>query len=79
MLWLAVSMVRKLARSAASTYGSEGHYLTYHPFNPTNVLFATGGGNCGIKIFNLAKACMARDNALPITLTGHIHYHDLVS
>ena len=79
MLWLAVSMVQKLARSAASIYGSEGHYLTYHPFNPTNVLFATGGGDCVIKIFDLAKVCMTRDNALCITLTRHINYHGRVS
>jgi hypothetical protein len=79
MLWLAVSMVQKLARSAASTYGSEGHYLTYHPFNPTNILFATKGGDCVIKIFDLAKACMASDAALCITLTAHTNYHSRVS
>ena len=41
-------------------------------FDPTNVLFATGGADRVIKIFDLAKACVASDDALRITLTGHI-------
>ena len=41
-------------------------------FDPTNVLFATGGADRVIKIFDLAKACVASDDALCITLTGHI-------
>ncbi len=41
-------------------------------FDPTNVLFATGGAYRVIKIFDLAKACLASGDALRITLTGHI-------
>ena len=41
-------------------------------FDPTNTLFATGGGDRVIKIFDLAKACVASSDALKITLTGHI-------
>lgn len=41
-------------------------------FDPTNTLFATGGGDRTIKIFDLAKACVAAPDALKITLTGHI-------
>jgi len=41
-------------------------------FDPTNTLFATGGGDRVIKIFDLAKACVASNDALKITLTGHI-------
>ena len=41
-------------------------------FDPTNTLFATGGGDRVIKIFDLAKACVAAPDALKITLTGHI-------
>jgi WD40 repeat protein len=41
-------------------------------FDPTNTMFATGGGDRVIKIFDLAKACVAANDALKITLTGHI-------
>jgi len=41
-------------------------------FDPSNTLFATGGGDRVIKIFDLAKACVAANDALKITLTGHI-------
>lgn len=41
-------------------------------FDPTNAMFATGGGDRVIKIFDLAKACAAAEDALKITLTGHI-------
>eukprot|EP00804_Cyclotella_cryptica_P020153 CCRYP_014926-RA/>CCRYP_014926-RA protein AED:0.08 eAED:0.08 QI:0/0.33/0.25/1/1/1/4/1266/439 len=41
-------------------------------FDPTNTMFATGGGDRVIKIFDLAKACVASNDALKITLTGHI-------
>ena len=41
-------------------------------FDPTNTMFATGGGDRVIKIFDLAKACVAAEDALKITLTGHI-------
>jgi len=41
-------------------------------FDPTNTLFATGGGDRVIKIFDLAKSCVAAPDALKITLTGHI-------
>lgn len=41
-------------------------------FDPTNVLFATGGADRVIKIFDLAKSCIAAEDALRITLTGHI-------
>lgn len=41
-------------------------------FDPSNTLFATGGGDRVIKIFDLAKACVAAPDALKITLTGHI-------
>ena len=41
-------------------------------FDPTNTMFATGGGDRVIKVFDLAKACVAADDALKITLTGHI-------
>ena len=41
-------------------------------FDPTNTMFATGGGDRVIKIFDLAKACVAAPDALKITLTGHI-------
>jgi WD40 repeat protein len=41
-------------------------------FDPTNTMFATGGGDRVIKIFDLAKACVAASDALKITLTGHI-------
>lgn len=41
-------------------------------FDPTNEMFATGGGDRVIKIFDMAKACVAANDALKITLTGHI-------
>jgi len=41
-------------------------------FDPHNTLFATGGNDRVIKIFDLAKACVASQDALKITLTGHI-------
>ena len=41
-------------------------------FDPTNTLFASGGGDRVIKVFDLAKACVAAPDALKITLTGHI-------
>ena len=41
-------------------------------FDPTNILFATGGADRVIKIFDLAKSCIAANDALRITLTGHI-------
>lgn len=41
-------------------------------FDPQNTLFATGGNDRVIKIFDLAKACVASSDALKITLTGHI-------
>mmetsp|Transcript_60076 Transcript_60076/g.178133 ORF Transcript_60076/g.178133 Transcript_60076/m.178133 type:complete len:533 (-) Transcript_60076:93-1691(-) len=41
-------------------------------FDPTNDMFATGGADRVIKIFDLAKACVGADDALKITLTGHI-------
>ena len=41
-------------------------------FDPTNTLFATGGADRVIKVFDLARACVASPDALKITLTGHI-------
>ena len=41
-------------------------------FDPTNDMFATGSADRVIKIFDLAKACVGADDALKITLTGHI-------
>ncbi len=41
-------------------------------FDPHNTLFATGGNDRVIKIFDLAKACVASPDALKITLTGHV-------
>lgn len=41
-------------------------------FDPTNTLFATGGADRVIKVFDLARACVASSDALKITLTGHI-------
>jgi len=41
-------------------------------FDPHNTMFATGGNDRVIKIFDLAKACVASQDALKITLTGHI-------
>jgi pleiotropic regulator 1 len=41
-------------------------------FDPTNTMFATGGGDRVIKVFDLARACVAAPDALKITLTGHI-------
>lgn len=35
-------------------------------------MFATGGGDRVIKVFDLARACVAAPDALKITLTGHI-------
>ena len=41
-------------------------------FDPTNDMFATGGADRVIKIFDLAKASVGREDALKITLTGHV-------
>ena len=41
-------------------------------FDPTNDMFATGAADWTIKIFDFAKACVGADDALKITLTGHI-------
>ena len=41
-------------------------------FDPHNTMFATGGNDRVIKIFDLAKASVASQDALKITLTGHI-------
>jgi len=41
-------------------------------FDPTNDMFATGGADRVIKIFDLAKACVGANDALKITLTGHV-------
>lgn len=41
-------------------------------FDPTNDMFATGGADNVIKIFDTAKACVGADDALKLTLTGHI-------
>lgn len=41
-------------------------------FDPTNDMFATGGADRVIKIFDLAKAGVGAPDALKITLTGHI-------
>ena len=41
-------------------------------FDPTNEMFATGGADRVIKIFDLAKASVGREDALKITLTGHV-------
>ena len=41
-------------------------------FDPTNDMFATGGADRVIKIFDLAKASVGAPDALKITLTGHI-------
>ena len=41
-------------------------------FDPTNEMFATGGGDRVIKIWDLAKASVGASDALKITLTGHI-------
>ena len=41
-------------------------------FAPSNTLFATGGGDRVIKVFDLAKACVVAPGALKITLPGHI-------
>ena len=42
-------------------------------FDPTtNDIFATGGADNVIKIFDTAKACVGADDALKLTLTGHI-------
>jgi len=41
-------------------------------FDPTNDMFATGAADRVIKIFDLAKASVGREDALKITLTGHI-------
>jgi len=42
-------------------------------FDPvTNDMFATGGADRVIKIFDLAKACVGAEDALKITLTGHV-------
>ena len=40
--------------------------------DPTNVMFATGGGDRVIKVWDLAKASVGASDALKITLTGHI-------
>ncbi|KAL7549509.1 hypothetical protein ACHAWF_012774 [Thalassiosira exigua] len=41
-------------------------------FDPSNTLFATGAEDRVIKVFDLAKACVAAPDGLKITLTGHI-------
>ena len=41
-------------------------------FDHTNDMFATGGADRVIKIFDLAKASVGAEDALKITLTGHI-------
>eukprot|EP00548_Thalassiothrix_antarctica_P017473 CAMPEP_0194182200 /NCGR_PEP_ID=MMETSP0154-20130528/22212_1 /TAXON_ID=1049557 /ORGANISM="Thalassiothrix antarctica, Strain L6-D1" /LENGTH=457 /DNA_ID=CAMNT_0038898367 /DNA_START=20 /DNA_END=1390 /DNA_ORIENTATION=- len=41
-------------------------------FDPTNEMFATGGGDRVIKVWDLAKASVGASDALKITLTGHI-------
>jgi pleiotropic regulator 1 len=41
-------------------------------FDPTNDMFATGGADRVIKIWDLAKASVGASDALKITLTGHI-------
>lgn len=40
--------------------------------DPTNEMFATGGGDRVIKVWDLAKASVGAPDALKITLTGHI-------
>jgi pleiotropic regulator 1 len=40
--------------------------------DPTNEMFATGGGDRVIKVWDLAKASVGASDALKITLTGHI-------
>jgi pleiotropic regulator 1 len=41
-------------------------------FDPTNDMFATGGADRVIKVWDLAKASVGASDALKITLTGHI-------
>ena len=41
-------------------------------FDPTNEMFATGGGDRVIKVWDHAKASVGASDALKITLTGHI-------
>jgi len=41
-------------------------------FDPTNDMFATGAADRTIKIFDFAKSCAGSEDALKITLTGHI-------
>ena len=41
-------------------------------FDPTNDMFATGAADRVIKIFDFAKACVGAEDALKLTLTGHI-------
>eukprot|EP00547_Thalassionema_nitzschioides_P006568 CAMPEP_0194207474 /NCGR_PEP_ID=MMETSP0156-20130528/6197_1 /TAXON_ID=33649 /ORGANISM="Thalassionema nitzschioides, Strain L26-B" /LENGTH=469 /DNA_ID=CAMNT_0038934247 /DNA_START=133 /DNA_END=1542 /DNA_ORIENTATION=- len=41
-------------------------------FDPTNEMFATGGGDRVVKVWDLAKASVGAPDALKITLTGHI-------
>ncbi|KAI2509597.1 hypothetical protein MHU86_4858 [Fragilaria crotonensis] len=41
-------------------------------FDPTNEMFATGGGDRVIKVWDLAKSSVGASDALKITLTGHI-------
>ena len=42
-------------------------------FDPTNDMFATGGADSVIKIFDTAKACVGAEDALKLTLTGHLN------
>jgi pleiotropic regulator 1 len=41
-------------------------------FDPTNDMFATGAADRVIKLFDLAKASVGAEDALKLTLTGHI-------
>jgi pleiotropic regulator 1 len=41
-------------------------------FDHTNEMFATGSADRTIKIFDFARACVGANDALKITLTGHI-------
>lgn len=41
-------------------------------FDPTNELFATGSADRTIKVFDFARSCVGANDALKITLTGHI-------
>eukprot|EP00592_Proboscia_alata_P007043 CAMPEP_0194355324 /NCGR_PEP_ID=MMETSP0174-20130528/3257_1 /TAXON_ID=216777 /ORGANISM="Proboscia alata, Strain PI-D3" /LENGTH=516 /DNA_ID=CAMNT_0039124559 /DNA_START=15 /DNA_END=1565 /DNA_ORIENTATION=+ len=41
-------------------------------FDPTNDMFASGGADRVIKLFDFAKASVGAEDALKLTLTGHI-------